>query len=201
VPTSTVSRRLSRLEEELGEQLVLRTARSLRLTEAGAAVHERCAQPLRDIEDVARAVRDHDAEPQGELRITAPTDLGSTEPFVRHLTGFRAAFPRVRLHVDLTDRVVDLVAERVDVAIRVHLAPLPDRSSLMARRLATIHAGLFASQAYVATHGLPEAAEDLATHVTVTLNRGRRARLWEMSPRAGGRRWRWRSIRSSSSTT
>lgn len=186
VPTSTVSRRITRLETDLGEQLVFRTARSLRLTEAGAAVHERCAQPLRDIEDVARAIRDRDAEPRGDLRITAPSDLGSTGPFVRVITAFQAAWPQVRLHVDLTDRVVDLVAERVDVAMRAHVSPLPDRSSLMTRRIGTLVSGVFASRAYIDARGLPESPEDLADHACISTSRDRMNRIWSLRPRAGG---------------
>ncbi|MES2638373.1 MAG: LysR family transcriptional regulator [Myxococcota bacterium] len=186
VPTSTVSRRITRLEEDLGQQLVLRTARSLRLTDAGAAVHERCAQPLRDIEEVERALRDHDAEPRGDLRITAPADLGSTEPFVRLLTEFRVAWPHVHLLVDLTDRVVDLVAERVDVAVRAHLTPLADRSSLMTRRVGSLVSSLFASRAYVDARGLPATPADLVHHACISTNRGRGARTWPLRPRGGG---------------
>lgn len=186
VPTSTVSRRVARLEEDLGQQLVLRTARSLRLTDAGVAVHERCAQPLRDIEEVERAVRDHDAEPHGDLRVTAPADLGSTEPFVRVITEFRAAWPHVRVLVDLTDRVVDLVAERVDVAVRAHVTPLADRSSLMTRRVGSLVSGLFASRAYLDARGLPATPAALRDHACVATNRGRASRTWSLLPRGGG---------------
>lgn len=164
VPTSTVSRRVSRLEEELGEALLVRTARSLQLTDAGRAVYERCSSPLREIEEVARAVRDHDAEPAGELRITAPSDMGVTQQFVALLESFRAAHPRVLLAVELTDRVVDLAAERVDLAFRIHGAPLPDRTSLVARRLATLTGGLYASEAYLEANGTPETLADLQAH-------------------------------------
>lgn len=156
VPTSTVSRRVARLEAELGETLVVRTPRALRLTEAGAAVFERCAVPLREIDEVARAVRDRDAEPQGELRVTAPPDVGSTEVFVRMIQGYREAWPRVSVRVELTERVVDLVAERVDVALRAHVGPLPDRASLIARPVARMAGGVYASEAFVARHGRPE---------------------------------------------
>lgn len=177
VPTSTVSRRITRLEEELGETLLLRTARALRLTDAGAAVYQRCAGPLREIEEVARAVRDHDAEPAGELRLTAPPDIGNSEMFVRLLQGYRERWPRVLVSVELTERVVDLVGERFDVALRAHLAPLPDRTSLVARRIATMEGGLFASPAWVAAHGVVEHPSALAALPLVA------------HERAGGRRW------------
>lgn len=177
VPTSTVSRRISRLEAELGEVLVHRTARALRLTDAGAAVYQRCAGPLREIEEVARAVRDHDAEPQGELRLTAPPDLGSSEFFVRMVESYRAACPRVRVQVELTERMVDLVAERFDVALRAHTSPLPDRSSLVARRLATTAGGVFASAAWVAAHGRPSHPSQLSSLPCVA------------HERVGARRW------------
>lgn len=177
VPTSTVSRRLARLEEELGETLVLRTARALRLTEAGTAVYQRCAGPLREIEEVARAVRDHDAEPAGELRLTAPPDIGNSEMFVRLVQVYRERWPRVVVHVELTERVVDLVGERFDVALRAHLAPLPDRTSLVARRVATMEGGLFASPGWLAAHGALTQPSELAGVPTVA------------HERAGVRRW------------
>lgn len=161
LPTSTVSRRVARLEAELGEALLLRGARSLALTDAGNAIVTRCAGPLRDIDEAARAVRDHDDEPEGELRITAPSDLASTAPFVALIQGFRAAWPRVRVRLELGDRVVDLVAERVDVAFRAHLGRLPDSSTLVARRVADLEGGVYASPAWVAAHGEPRTPADL----------------------------------------
>lgn len=167
VPTSTVSRRIERLEGELGEALLVRAGRAVRLSDTGVAVFERCAQPLRDLDEVARAVRERDTEPQGELRVTAPMGFGNLPAFVEVILGFRAAWPRVRVRLELTERVVDLGTERFDVAVRAHLDPLPDRASLVTRRIAVVDGGVYASEAYLGAHGRPRTPEQLSAHAFV----------------------------------
>lgn len=171
VPKSTISRRLARLEEALGQQLVLRTSRAFRLTEAGDALYRRSAPALLDLDLALEATRDAAAEPAGPLRVTAPVDLGSSAPFAAAMVRFAASWPKLRLTVDLSDRLVDLVAEGVDVACRLHTSPLEDRASLKVRRLRELEMGLFASRDYLAAAGRPRRQADLGAHALVRVER------------------------------
>jgi DNA-binding transcriptional LysR family regulator len=164
VPKSTISRRIQRLEEDVGQPLVVRHPRHFRLTDAGRDLYERVAPPLRDVAEATRAVRDGGHVVAGELRVTAPADFGTTALFVSMIVAFQVAHPNVALRLHLTDRVVDLVGEGFDVAFRAHGAPLPDRSSLIGRRLLRSAGGLYASAAYLDAQGRPRDAADLVGH-------------------------------------
>ncbi|MCB9680634.1 MAG: LysR family transcriptional regulator [Alphaproteobacteria bacterium] len=167
VPKSTVSRRLARLEADLGEELVVRHARLFQLTDVGRGLYERTAGAVRDLRRAAQEVHDAHDDLAGELRLSMPQDLGIAEPMVRFLTGFRADHPQIELEVDLSDRRVDLVAERFDFAFRIHLGPLPSTDALQLIRLDTLGGGLFASPAYLARRGTPSHPDQLADHDTV----------------------------------
>ncbi|MFK7931023.1 MAG: LysR substrate-binding domain-containing protein [Myxococcota bacterium] len=167
LPTSTVSRRIHRLEEELGVQLVESNARLFRLTEAGDALLRRSAAAVRDLREAMHALRDGGNPVRGQLRITAPQDLGSADVMAQLFAKFRADNPHVELLIDLGDRKVDLVAEGVDFAFRIHQGPVQGQRSLMSRRLLAMHARLFASPAYVEQHGAPDTVEDLTEHAMI----------------------------------
>lgn len=164
VPKSTLSRRLARLEEEVGQQLVRRTSRTFRLTEAGEALYRRTAPALLDLDEALQATRDAGAQPAGDLRITAPVDLGGSHVFATWMAEFTSRWPRIRLTVDLSDRLVDLVDEGLDVAVRMHSSPLEDRTSLQMRRLMTADMGLYASRAYLERKGWPRESRELREH-------------------------------------
>lgn len=168
VPKSTVSRRVSRLEDALGLELLQRSPRAVSLTEHGKQLHARCGPALQEISDVERALADASGDPAGTLRITAPHDFGATRFFTTLLLEFRRRWPCVDLDIYLTERVVDLVEEGVDVAFRLHVAPLPDSSSLIARRVGTMSAGLWASPAYLDAHGKPRTPRSLVKHDCIT---------------------------------
>lgn len=180
VPKSTISRRLARLEEELGQQLVQRSSRAFRLTETGEALYRRSAPALLDLGEALDATRDAGTELSGDLRVTAPVDLGSSPPFASAMVQFAAAWPRLRLTVELADRLVDLVAEGVDVACRLHTGPLDDRASLKARKLRRIEMGLFATKAYLDRAGRPGQVGDLGGHQLVRIERPGGASPWPM---------------------
>lgn len=180
VPKSTISRRLARLEDALGQQLVQRSARAFRLTEAGEALYRRSAPALLDLDEALDATRDAGAEPAGDLRITAPVDLGSSAPFASAMVQFAEAWPRLRVTVDLADRLVDLVAEGVDVACRLHTGPLEDRASLKARKLRRIEMGLFATGGYLDRAGRPLQVGDLGSHDLVRIERPGGASPWPL---------------------
>jgi len=161
---STVSRKITALEDRLGARLLHRTTRRLSLTETGRAYFDRCARVMAEVEAADREVADlHDA-PRGKLRITAPVDIGLA--FVGPLAAdFLERYPEVHLEVVLTGRVVDLVAEGFDVAIRA--GSLAD-SSLIARRLGTTGGRLYASSSYAQSHVLPKQPEQLVEHACIT---------------------------------
>lgn len=179
MPRSTVSRRVAELEKRLGARLLHRTTRKLRLSEIGTRYYERCASGLATIEEAERCVLAANEEPVGRLRMTAPFGLG--ERLAPALAGFLQMHPKVQLEVELTQRMVDLIADNFDLAVRA-TAQLPD-SSLIARPLASGPAALFASPRYVKEHGMPETPADLADHETVSF--GAMQRAW-MLTRADG---------------
>ncbi|WP_437989288.1 LysR substrate-binding domain-containing protein [Sorangium sp. So ce145] len=165
--SSSVSKQVARLEERLGAQLLRRTTRRVSLTEAGSLYAERADRILSDIEEARRAVADLDGTPRGTLRISAPTVLGSIR-VAPAVLACRAKYPELRIDLDLTDRIVDLVAERIDVAVRLAAEISP--ASLVARRLADDLRVLCASPRYLRRHGTPRRLEDLADHDCITLN-------------------------------
>jgi DNA-binding transcriptional LysR family regulator len=160
VPKSTVSRALSRLERELDVRLVQRTTRSFALTDAGRAYYERVRGAVAQVAEASADAADRSDEPRGTVRITAPVDLG--EAFLADvIVRFVEKYPQIRFDVSLTARVVDLVAEGFDLALRA--SPMGD-STLVVRKLGPAHMGLFASPAYLARKGTPARVEDLASH-------------------------------------
>jgi len=160
MPKSTVSARVSALEKRLGATLIRRTTRKLAITPAGQAFFERGQEALGVLETAEAEVRAGQAEPQGTLRLTAPSELGAVllPPVIQH---FRKLHPKVRLEIDLSDREVDLLAEGVDLAIRV--GKLPD-SGLIAKRLGTVYFAPFASQKYLSRAGVPREPAELRRH-------------------------------------
>jgi DNA-binding transcriptional LysR family regulator len=159
VSKSIVSRRLLRLEAELGAQLVARTTRGAALTEAGLTFREHAARVTAEI-DVARETILPAGTLRGLLRIALPLSFGPTH-FAPVLVEMARRYPKLQIHSSYSDRFVDLIAEGFDCAIRVGY--LPD-SNLMARRVGPITGKLVASPAYIAAHGAPETPEDLAHH-------------------------------------
>lgn len=155
-----VSKHVQALEERLGARLLNRTTRRLSLTEVGRGYYERARQILADLEDADRAASDLQAAPRGTLRVNAPFSFG-----IRHLgpavAAYLQAYPEVTVDISLNDHYIDLLAEGVDVALRI--GRLAD-SSLIARRLAPIRLVLCAAPAYLRQHGTPREPKDLARH-------------------------------------
>ena len=164
MPLTTVSRQLAALEGQLGLRLITRTTRRLTLTEAGRRYLEVCRHVLDQLQAVERRLAGEQEEPQGELALTAPVVFGRLHvlPIVAE---FLDAFPRVRARMLLLDRVVDLLEEGIDVAMRV--GALSD-SSLIATRLGTIGYVTCASPSYLEEHGAPAVPQDLAEHSCIS---------------------------------
>ncbi|WP_437669015.1 LysR substrate-binding domain-containing protein [Sorangium sp. So ce131] len=165
--SSSVSKQVARLEERLRVQLLRRTTRRVGLTDAGHLFAERAGRILADVEEAERAVADLDGTPRGTLRISASTVLGQIR-VAPAVVACRARYPELRIELDLTDRIVDLVAERVDVAVRLAVEISP--ASLVARRLTGDVRVLCASPRYLRRHGTPRRLEDLADHDCLTFN-------------------------------
>lgn len=175
VPKSTISRRISRLESDLETALVVRTSRRVTLSEAGQAYLERVGPALRSIDEASHEAREERERPRGHLRVTAPFDV-ATGWLAFVVPAFRAEHPEVTIEVIADDRRLDLVAEGIDLALRA--AQQLEDSALVARKIATIEAGLWASPAYLKKRGHPRDVEDLARHdVLVMRASSGRARL------------------------
>jgi DNA-binding transcriptional LysR family regulator len=159
VSKSMVSRRLVRLEAELGVQLLARSTRGASLTEAGATFRDYAARVSAEI-DVARDTILPAGELSGRLRIAAPLSFGPTH-FASVLADMALRYPQLHIQTSYSDRFVDLIAEGYDCAIRV--GTLQD-SNLIARRVGPLYGKYVASPAYIKAHGSPETPEELVTH-------------------------------------
>lgn len=159
VAKSVVSRRLGRIEAELGVQLLARTTRGAALTDAGATFREHAARACAEI-DAARETILPSGDLRGRLRIAAPLSFGPTH-FASVLAEMARRHPQLHVHTAYSDRFVDLVAEGFDCAIRVGY--LQD-STLVARCVGPLYGKLVASPDYLEVHGAPEVPGDLAAH-------------------------------------
>jgi DNA-binding transcriptional LysR family regulator len=154
-----VTNHIHALEERLGARLLNRTTRKLSLTEAGQEYHERCTRILAEIEEADRRVAALNATPSGTLRVNTSTVL--SHGLVTLIGEFGAAYPEITVELVATDRMVDLVEEGIDVAIRYNEAP---DSSLIVRRLGRFRVVACAAPAYLEQHGVPRQPSDLAGH-------------------------------------
>ncbi|MFC0281984.1 LysR family transcriptional regulator [Falsigemmobacter intermedius] len=158
--TGQASRLVARLEADLGVQLLNRTTRALAPTEAGQVYYERMKDLLAEMEALETSVRSQSGLAAGRLRVSAPVTFG-TRRLVPLMMRFAADYPAIRLDVQFSDRVVNLLEEGFDLAVRVGMAP---DSSLIARRLGETRLITLAAPAYLEARGLPERPEDLAGH-------------------------------------
>jgi LysR family transcriptional regulator, regulator for bpeEF and oprC len=178
LPKTTVSRKVQELETRLDARLIHRTTRKLGLTEAGTVYFEHCQRIANHLDEAENAVHQLQSGPRGWLRITAPYALGliRISPL---LTEFRTRYPDVRVEMILSNDRLDLIAEELDLALRV--GPLPD-SSLVARKLASFEGQVYAAPDYLARHGEPLSPEDLEHH---------RSLINPLSSRRAGGRFYW----------
>lgn len=186
LPKSTLSRRLSKMEDAFGERLIQRSTRRLVLTEFGQQMLEH-ARLLSDQAQEASALALHrQGRPYGILRVSLPPEYHELS-MVQVIDKFTRLYPDVRLHLDLSSRRVDLVGERFDLAVRA-ATRLPDDASLVARHVTTLHNGLFASPAYLDRCGVPEAPADLGKHVGLIMLTGAgEPQAWHLN--RGNERW------------
>lgn len=174
VSSGQASKMLSRLESDLGVQLIKRTTRALAPTEIGQVYYERVKVLLEERDELDASIRKISGEPSGRLRITAPMSFGSVQ-LMPALLVFAERYPGISLDVSFSDRLADLVEEGFDLAVRV--GRLAD-SSLIARRLCDARIVTVASPAYIQAHGMPQRPEDLSRHVCIIDTNFRNPHTW-----------------------
>ncbi len=174
MPLATVSRKVGDLESHLKTRLLHRTTRQLSLTEAGSSYVAACRRILEEIGEAERAATGEYAMPKGELVLTAPVVFGRLHvlPVVAE---FLAQYPEIDISLVLTDRVVHLMDEHADVALRI--GDLPD-STLMATRVGAVRRVICASPGYLDAHGTPATPGDLADHACITFEVLASRRAW-----------------------
>ncbi|MGA2776217.1 MAG: LysR family transcriptional regulator [Steroidobacteraceae bacterium] len=161
---AAVSRHVTELEQRLGTCLLQRTTRRLSVTSEGQAFYARCKEVLAAIDEAESEVTATRGEPSGLIRVNAPLTFGVLQ--LAPLWGrFADRYPKVSLDVSLTNRIVDLVEEGYDIAIRISAAP---SAMLIARKLASTRMILCASGRYLERHGVPRQPQDLAAHRVIS---------------------------------
>jgi DNA-binding transcriptional LysR family regulator len=184
---AAVTKHVAALEERTGARLLNRTTRKVSLTEAGRVYLERCLECLQVFEDAEGSVRALSSAPSGVLRLAAPGDFPHLAPI---LAAFADRCPGVTVEVRLSNRIVDLVEEGIDLALRVAMSL---DAAYVARPLAVTRAGLWASPRYLEKYGRPRRPEDLAKHRALlfsepvvrdelTLTRGARKARVKLTP-------------------
>lgn len=174
MPLATVSRKVSELEDHLQAQLVVRTRRGLRLTEAGDAYVLACRRILEAVEDAERAAAGEYRVPRGHLTITAPLLFGKlhVEPVI---LDFLKAYPEIRVRLVLDDHVVNIADDHIDAAVRI--GPLPDSANRVTR-LGEVTWVVCASPDYLEARGEPPTPQDLARHDCVMFEGRQSTSLW-----------------------
>lgn len=174
MPLATVSRKVAVLESHLNTRLLHRTTRQLSLTEAGSSYVAACRRILEDIGEAERAATGENAAPKGELVVTAPVVFGRLH-VVPVIAEFLAHYPEINISLMLTDRVVHLMEEHGDVALRI--GDLPD-SSLMATQVGKVRRVVCASPSYLSNRGIPTTPDDLVGHDCITFEVLESKRAW-----------------------
>lgn len=164
MPLATVSRKVADLEAHLNTRLLIRSSRHLLLTDAGRAYVEASRAILEQVDEAERAATGEYTTPKGDLTVTAPVVFGRLH-VLPVVVEFLKAFPEINIRLSLSDRLVNLVEDHVDLAIRI--GNLPD-SNMVATKVSSIRRAAYASPAYLARRGIPQRPEDLALHDCIT---------------------------------
>ncbi|MBI3716180.1 MAG: LysR family transcriptional regulator [Betaproteobacteria bacterium] len=181
MPLPTVSRKVAELEEQLGAKLLLRSTRNVTLTDSGKTYFAACRRILDDLRDADEEVSGEYRSPKGELAITAPVGFGRQhlQPVVHD---FLAAYPDIDVNLVMVDRIVDLLEDKIDCAVRI--GQLPD-SALVAKPLGTIQMMVVGSPQYLAKAGVPAHPRELTQHQCISWTSLGPFRAWEFRPSAG----------------
>jgi DNA-binding transcriptional LysR family regulator len=176
MPVSTVSRKVSALESDLGVTLLQRTTRKLALTSQGRDYFHQCSEPLNLLFDAERVLTQTQRKPEGSLKISVPVVLGQ-DAFLGFISDFLKSYPRIKIDLFITNVFLDLIAENVDVAIR--FGQLRD-STLIAKKIGSQVRYVVASPEYLMDRELPTKPNDLRLHQCVLLNGKNNEAEWEM---------------------
>ena len=179
---AAVSRYLAALEEHLGARLLNRTTRRLSMTPAGQDFYNRAQTILADIAEAETVAGATTSSPSGLLRISAPLSLGIGK-LSQVLPGFIERYPDLRMDIDLSDRVVDLVNDGIDVAVRI--AREPATTNVIARKIAPVRMITCAAPAYLKTHGRPIEPDDLRAHATLNYSYLSSGDSWTLTHSSG----------------
>lgn len=174
MPLPTVSRTIAELETHLKTRLLNRTTRQLTLTDAGRSYLASCKRILEQVEEAERGAAGEYSAPKGELAVTAPIVFGRLH-VLPVVCEFLRAYPDIDIRLSLSDRVMHLVEDHVDLAVRI--GALPD-SSMIAARAGDIRRIVCASAAYLKEHGTPRDPSDLAAHPCITFEGLRYPHAW-----------------------
>jgi DNA-binding transcriptional LysR family regulator len=176
MPVSTVSRKVSALEAELGVTLLQRTTRKLALTSQGRDYFNQCSEPLNLLFDAERVLTQTQRKPEGSLKISVPVILGQ-EPFLEFVSDFMKNYPRIKIDLFITNLYLDLIEENIDVAIR--FGALKD-STLIVKKLGAQIRYVVAAPAYLKGHKFPARPEDLRFHQCVLVSDKNNEAEWEL---------------------
>lgn len=171
---SAISKTISRLEERIGTRLLTRTTRRLALTDEGRTYLQRCRDILAAIEAADAEASLSGTRPRGLIRISAGTVVGRLQ-LAHLLPAFHAAYPDITVDLRISEHLVDIVAENIDIALRAGNQP---DSSLVARKLVDAHRVICASPAYLAAHGTPTRPADLLNHNCIATTNVRHLSFW-----------------------
>ena len=181
---SAVSKLIGRLEDRLGARLLNRTTRRVSLTEEGRTFYQHCTPILAATEEAEQAITEFHGEPRGLLKVNASTAFAQyhIEPLI---PGFLARYPALRVQLTLSESIVNLIEDEVDVAIRI--GQMPD-SSLIARKLGSARRMVVGAPAYLEKFGTPKTPDDLKDHNCLTLSLATTFNQWEFKGPDGPRR-------------
>ncbi|MGZ3697170.1 MAG: LysR substrate-binding domain-containing protein, partial [Bdellovibrionota bacterium] len=177
------TRAVAALEEHIGVPLLHRTTRKVLATEAGETYFNRVKRLLSELDEAQLEASGLGNEPKGVLRISCPIGLGQLR-ISYLLPKFLKAFPQIQIQIQFSDDYVDLLAESIDVALRVGIEK---ESSLRARKLEEYRRVMFASPAYLKERGVPKSPEDLKKHACLTFNYGPGSKIWYFKTATGFR--------------
>ncbi|WBM72600.1 LysR family transcriptional regulator [Buttiauxella sp. WJP83] len=180
ITKSLLSRRVAHLEDRLKVRLIQRSTRSFALTEAGRLLYGHAAEMVKEGNAAYDSLSNHVTQPSGVIRISSPSVLAQYH-LAPILPGFMSAFPLVQVYLDATDRPVQVIEERIDLALRAHRL-IDNEPGLIVRTLATSHLKLVASPAFIAREGLPETLEQLTSMSTISsvMDREEGELKWEL---------------------
>lgn len=179
---SAAGKAITRMEAHLGVRLLNRTTRNMSLTDDGELFYQHCIKIFSDLEDAQASVGQQIGVPRGNLRISLPDALGRLL-VLPLLAEYQRLWPQVQVDASFTDRVVDIIDEGLDLAVRIGSHPADN--SLVSRTVASHRAVICAAPAYLEAHGIPQAADDLLNHQCLIFSSRLKRQPWRLREATG----------------